>query len=124
MNKDIDQNTADDRAARLVAVLLYDLGLDKNVVRTHKSWTKKTCPQLLLGNSAGMDWSTFIETVEKYRLSITDAQFVPSEDLIAKDIAEILSDDELKSQKIDSEVLEFLDTDIDHAAIRDSMNEK
>lgn len=48
MHKEIDQDAANDRAARLVAALMHDLGIPKSNVVTHKHWTKKPCPSLLL----------------------------------------------------------------------------
>ena len=48
MNSDIDQPAANERAAKLVAALLYDLGLGTGEIRTHRDWTGKDCPSLLL----------------------------------------------------------------------------
>lgn len=48
MNAGIDQAAANERAAKLVAALLYDLRLDVSGIKTHKDWTGKNCPSLLL----------------------------------------------------------------------------
>ncbi|CUH38734.1 N-acetylmuramoyl-L-alanine amidase CwlH precursor [Jannaschia seosinensis] len=48
MHAGIDQNAANDRAARLVAALMHDLGILGAQVVTHKHWTNKPCPKLLL----------------------------------------------------------------------------
>ncbi|PBN42745.1 N-acetylmuramoyl-L-alanine amidase [Sphingobium sp. D43FB] len=68
MNAGIDQAAANARAARLVAALLYDFGWDVNALKTHKDWTGKNCPQLLLS-----DWAAFKKNVEAIRTSITAA---------------------------------------------------
>lgn len=52
MHSGIDQAAADDRAARLVAVLMHDLGISAANVVTHEAWTAKACPTLLLGHFA------------------------------------------------------------------------
>lgn len=70
MNQGIDRQAADLRAARLAAVLLFDFGLTASALRTHKSWTGKACPTLLLGH-----WSSFVSQVEQIRASITSAGF-------------------------------------------------
>lgn len=49
MHQGIDQDAADNRAARLVAALMHDLGIPKPNVVTHEAWTKKQCPTLLRG---------------------------------------------------------------------------
>jgi hypothetical protein len=48
MHREIDQPAADDRAARLVAAVLYDLDLKTDAIRAHHDWTGKDCPVLLL----------------------------------------------------------------------------
>ena len=84
MNQGIDRAAADLRAARLAALLLFDFGLTAAALRTHKSWTNKKCPQLLMSH-----WSGFVKQVEEIRRSITSSSFVevpegPSLDEIAK----------------------------------------
>jgi N-acetylmuramoyl-L-alanine amidase CwlA len=59
MHREIDQAAADARAARLVAVLLHDLKLPLSAIRTHKSWTGKACPVLLLPR-----WQAFLDRVQ------------------------------------------------------------
>lgn len=61
MHSGIDQDAANDRLSRLVAVLLYDLNLDTSKVVPHKHWTNKNCPRLLLPI-----WDDFIEQIEQY----------------------------------------------------------
>ncbi len=52
MHAGIDQAAANERAAKLVAVLLYDFGFDISAIKTHKDWTNKNCPSLLLSGLA------------------------------------------------------------------------
>jgi DNA/RNA endonuclease G (NUC1) len=66
MHAGIDQNKANDRAARLIALLCLDLVIPTTAVVTHKSWTNKNCPQLLLPI-----WGTFVTTFTNYYNSIT-----------------------------------------------------
>ena len=54
MNKGIDQEAANRRAATLAAILMYDLDIPLENVVTHKHWTGKNCPRLLLPN-----WDSF-----------------------------------------------------------------
>lgn len=60
MHREIDQAAANDRAARLVAALLHDLKLSTAAMRTHKSWTGKACPVLLLPQ-----WEAFVDRVQE-----------------------------------------------------------
>ena len=69
MHREIDQDVADDRAARLVAILCYDLRLKTSDVVTHKFWTGKNCPQLLLAK-----WDSFITKVQTYLDSISSTE--------------------------------------------------
>lgn len=67
MHKGIDQAAANDRAARLVAALMHDLGIPKDNIVTHEAWTKKKCPTLLRANfdafvSAALAYFSAIET--------------------------------------------------------------
>lgn len=66
MNRGIDQAAADLRAARLVALHLFDLRLGRDDIRTHKSWTGKACPTLLMGQ-----WDRFVDHVMEIRNAIT-----------------------------------------------------
>ena len=65
MHAGIDQAAANLRAARLVAKLLNDLDLPNTAVRTHKSWTNKNCPQLLLPQ-----WEAFLGKVAAARAEL------------------------------------------------------
>jgi N-acetylmuramoyl-L-alanine amidase CwlA len=77
MHQGIDRAEADLRAARLAAALLFDFGLGIGALRTHKSWTGKLCPTLLLSH-----WASFVRKVEEIRASITSSGFVqPPEEL-------------------------------------------
>lgn len=63
MHEGIDQPQAFDKAARLTAVLLYDLHLSVEDVVTHKHWTGKHCPTLLL---EGQEWKIFLAKITHY----------------------------------------------------------
>lgn len=66
-NKGIDQNKANDNAAKLCAQLLKQHALTVSDTVTHKYWTGKACPRLLLNNSKeGKKWSNFKEKVKNY----------------------------------------------------------
>jgi hypothetical protein len=60
MHQGIDRNLADRRAAALVAKLLRELGLSRSDVKTHKDWTGKNCPTLLLPQ-----WQAFLAMVDQ-----------------------------------------------------------
>lgn len=60
----IDQDAADDRAALLTALLLAELHIPLAHVRTHKSWTGKECPRLLLQTPGG--WERFLARVAEH----------------------------------------------------------
>jgi len=73
MNSGIDQAAAFDRTARLAAALLHDLGLSLTDVVTHRFWTGKKCPQLLLdGGDEGAKWRYFLASVKAYYESIKE----------------------------------------------------
>lgn len=63
MHQGIEQEAAFDRASRLIAVLLYDLKLAIEDVVTHKYWTGKDCPILLL---QGRKWEEFKDKIRGY----------------------------------------------------------
>ena len=69
-NRGIDQEAANDRAAKLAALMLDELQieLDGNVVQ-HNKWSGKNCPALLRNPSSG--WTDFLEKVERYHRSIS-----------------------------------------------------
>lgn len=69
MHREIDQPAADARAAGLVAALLHDLKLPVAAIRTHKSWTSKACPVLLLPR-----WQAFVDRVQAAVDSIAPLQ--------------------------------------------------
>lgn len=64
-NHGIDHNAAIDRAARLTALMLHELGvsLNGNVVQ-HYDWSRKDCPMLLRHPASG--WTTFLAKVATY----------------------------------------------------------
>lgn len=70
MNKDINQTVADDRAARLAALLLHDNGLTIEKMVTHKKWTGKECPVLLLPKEK---WTAFQAAARGYLEALTPA---------------------------------------------------
>lgn len=75
MYSGIDQEAAFDRAARLVAVLLYDiksLGRTTDNVFPHQHWTGKRCPRLLLNSAGkpGTKWKNFLSKAQDYFESI------------------------------------------------------
>ena len=60
--EDKTNKTAEDRAAKLAAYLLYKNGLDISALKTHKDfYSKKNCPSVILPH-----WSDFKAAVEKY----------------------------------------------------------
>jgi len=64
-NRGIDQAAANDRAARLTALMLDQLGmgLNGNVVQ-HHDWSGKDCPALLRHPAIG--WTNFLQKVAEY----------------------------------------------------------
>jgi N-acetylmuramoyl-L-alanine amidase len=57
MNSGIDQAAANQRAARLVATLLYDFQFNRTAIKAHYNWTSKKCPELLLNDGVpGSRW--------------------------------------------------------------------
>ena len=109
MHQGIDRAAADLRAARLVAALLFDLRLNVGSLRTHKSWTGKACPSLLLN-----DWQNFVKKVAEIRQSITSAGLVePPPELT----------DEQSEQTAATAGLHYDDEEIDHDAMAAAMKE-
>ena len=89
MHQGIDQAKAFLNAARLTALLLFEVkALKKDISKVvpHKHWTGKNCPALLLdgGNTIGQKWQGFLDLIQKELNTITD---------IPKDIPEIEQDD-------------------------------
>ena len=79
MHQGIDQEAAFDRASRLIAALLYDLNLGIEDVVTHKYWTGKNCPVLLL---QGQKWEEFKDKIRSYLEGmIQDAEDHADEDV-------------------------------------------
>jgi N-acetylmuramoyl-L-alanine amidase len=77
MNAGIDQEKAFLNAARLTALLLYDLSAlnrDVNKVVPHHFWTGKNCPRLLLNNGqVGSKWKDFQRLIQQELANITEA---------------------------------------------------
>jgi N-acetylmuramoyl-L-alanine amidase len=72
VNGDSNKKNADERAAKLVAVLMYDLGISIENVVTHNYWSGKNCPRNLLDNGRpGAKWQKFLDNVTKKLDSIT-----------------------------------------------------
>ena len=66
-NQGINHEDATDNAAKLSAHLLKELGLEVEDVVTHKFWTGKNCPRLLLDKrTEGAKWKAFKEKVRTY----------------------------------------------------------
>ncbi|WP_107670744.1 N-acetylmuramoyl-L-alanine amidase [Cyanothece sp. BG0011] len=59
MHQGIDQNKANERAATLTAILMYDLNISIDHLVTHQHWTGKNCPRRLLG-----EWDSFKQQVQ------------------------------------------------------------
>ena len=73
MHQGIDQNAANDRAALLTAILMYDLNLALEKVVTHQYWSGKNCPRLLLDNGRlGHKWQQFLDRVKSIYHSIDE----------------------------------------------------
>ena len=70
MHQGIDQAKAFDRAARLIAALLYDLNMSIEDVVTHKYWTGKNCPILLLDPQG---WQNFTQNIQLYLSGIYES---------------------------------------------------
>jgi hypothetical protein len=70
-NRGIDQAAANDRAAKLTAAMLHELGISPggNVVQ-HHDWSGKDCPRLLRHPATG--WTAFLQNVANYYNGITD----------------------------------------------------
>lgn len=93
MNEGIDQEAANDRAATLTAILMYDLNIPLSNVVTHKHWTGKNCPRLLLN-----DWDRFKQQVKDIYNSIEPQP---------EAIAELFADESLfegHGQELDEEI--------------------
>lgn len=117
MNSDIDQAAADDRAARLVAVLLYDIGLDIDQVRTHQSWTGKHCPRRLIGRSAGMSWAEFRQAAERYRSSIERPSAEADVPRI-EELGDLPSAAEVAGYALAAEIEERMGGELDHERMK------
>ena len=70
-NKGIDQEAANDRAARLTALLLRELGLKPagNILQ-HHDWSGKNCPALLRDPVSG--WKKFLQNVVDHYAAIRE----------------------------------------------------
>ena len=120
MNSGIDHAKANDRAARLVAVLLHDLNSTVEKVRTHKSWTNKNCPSRLLSNADNLDWNDFVSLASGHLSSITSE---PPADILSMDLEHFPDDAAVAAQSFSEEVREDLQNDIDHEAVAASLRE-
>lgn len=123
MHAGIDQDAADLRAAKLVAVLMYDLNIPKANIKPHKHWTGKNCPTLLLSKL-----DQFCDKAEEFRAAITPTETedqadgdeaITSAEVEAvrvareagvEDEAGVVEDDpENRHELVAEEVLEFID---------------
>src|SRR5688572_2100545 len=73
MHNGIDQEAANTRASQLTALLCFDFGLPVASVVTHKFWTGKNCPVLILTN-----WNKFIDQVRFYLEKLKQPVPIPS----------------------------------------------
>lgn len=106
MHADNDQPAANRRAAMLAAILLHDMGQTVDAgLRTHKSWTGKACPVLLLPQ-----WNAF------------KAQVQAALDAIEDDGARLYSPLGIKSLD-DGPDGEFDNGDIDHDALEEALRD-
>ena len=107
MNRGIDQAAANLRAARLAALLAFDLGLGANKIRTHKSWTGKACPALLLPA-----WVAFAKSVEDIRAGLTGVAVMES-------VAESLGPPDDAAFE---SAAKYDDAELDHDAMAEAVN--
>lgn len=80
MHKGNNQVVANDRAARLAALILHDNKLGIGDLVTHNSWTGKNCPSLLM---EATKWTAFKKAVKGYLDSISGTA-VPKAKAVAK----------------------------------------
>jgi N-acetylmuramoyl-L-alanine amidase len=71
MHKEINQKEANEKAAQLVALLCHDLSLSIENVVTHKHWTGKNCPIILL-----QEWDSFVALANDYLVKILKSDFI------------------------------------------------
>lgn len=109
MHEGIDQAVANDRAAMLVAALLHQEDLDLTALKTHRDWTRKDCPELLLG-----EWDDFKNSVDRHFGQLAD-QFVSDLELGG----DLLSE----SFEVDVAEDEIPDDDIDHVGVQRSLED-
>jgi N-acetylmuramoyl-L-alanine amidase len=109
MFRGIDRDAAFLRAARLCAVLLYDLSsLNEDIqkIKPHQFWTGKNCPRLLLNNGrVGSKWNQFLQLVQDQLDSIE-----VEESIVVRESMTLATD---KSLAILPEVKEFADFHLD-----------
>jgi len=109
MHREINQDQADQRVAKLVAVLLYDLGMGIEDVHTHKKWTGKNCPVLLLA-----DWEGFLAEVGRYLKRMRSSE--PNDAPLSGAQEEMAFPDGDQKAAVD-------DFEIDHAAIAEQIGD-
>jgi hypothetical protein len=63
-NTDGDLAKAEDRAALLTALLMVEENIPLSAVRTHKSWTGKDCPRVILQAPGG--WQRFVGRIAEH----------------------------------------------------------
>lgn len=112
MNQGIDQAKAFLNAARLSAILLFDLeSLNREIQKVvpHKFWTGKNCPRLLLdsGNVLGNKWNNFLDQIENELSSITE-----NDSMIMADMNENF-DSDINIHDLSSQDLLHLDVEED-----------
>lgn len=100
MHAGIDQDAANDRLARLVAVLRHDFNIERSHVVPHKHWTRKNCPRLLLPI-----WDDFLDKVDGYLESMRKSgRFDLVEDFNSSEDADL--DHEAIAKQVSASIVE------------------
>ena len=109
MNEGIDFALSRERLITLVASLMHDMHFSIGQIRSHRDWTGKDCPTLILE-----EWQDFIDDVEQVYLDINSTDKL------------LISVDELGFEPLESERElddDDLSNEIDHELMLDSMSE-
>lgn len=120
MNQDIDQPAANLRAQRLIAALMHDLKLSETAIKTHKDWTGKNCPTLLVA-----DFNQFRAGAAVILRNLDGSGPVESDTLGTTD--EVVTSAEIKareqfSDQEDPAVEEGSVSDVEHELVAEEVN--
>jgi N-acetylmuramoyl-L-alanine amidase CwlA len=85
----IDQAAANARAALLIAVLLKRHGLGIDAVVSHKFWTGKQCPRVILESAGG--FQSFVDLVSQQFAQIEDVAAFAAADSVRHTAREALA---------------------------------